>query len=395
MKTYLVAYGCEPNQGGEHQVGWQLANYLNNECTLEVITRISNKKLIEEHNSNNINFTFIENSLGMKFKPKGRFSYFYYLFWQISVYNHLKKIVTKDDIVHYVTFGNIHLPQFLFLLKSKLVIGPMGGGSLINYKLMRKSSAKVKMKSMIHKFINLTAKINPIYLWTYSKSNKIILRTQETKDLVPEMFHKKCEIFLETGIDTKNISFYSKERKLKRVITTARIIESKNIDQVIEVFNYLNYHYKNELELLIIGDGPEKNKLESKNKENSYVKFLGKIPHEKINEYLESSDLFLFCSIKEGGSHSLFEAAINNLPIACYSISGMTIFPKDECAIKIVPSSNIEENTKLLANKIIEKFESQQINNICEKSINDLKQNYDWNQISKRIKNIYEDINND
>ena len=116
------------------------------------------------------------------------------MFWQISTYNYLKRTVNKDDIVHYVTFGNIHLPQFLFLLKSKLVLGPMGGGSLVDYKMMRNSSTKLKMKSIVHKFINFTAKVNPIYLYTYYKSNKIILRTNETKCLIPKIFHKKCEI---------------------------------------------------------------------------------------------------------------------------------------------------------------------------------------------------------
>ena len=106
-----------------------------------------------------------------------------------------------------------------------------------SYKMMRDSSTKLKMKSIVHKFINFTAKVNPIYLYTYYKSNKIILRTNETKCLIPKIFHQKCEIFLETGIETENITFVQKERKLNKVITTARIIESKNINQVIEVFN--------------------------------------------------------------------------------------------------------------------------------------------------------------
>ncbi len=42
----------------------------------------------------------------------------------------------RDDIVHYITFGNIHLPTFLFLMKSKLVIGPMGGGSVLNIDIL-------------------------------------------------------------------------------------------------------------------------------------------------------------------------------------------------------------------------------------------------------------------
>lgn len=392
MKIYLVAYGCEPDQGGEHQVGWKLANTLHDKCNLEVITRISNQKLIEEKNENNINFTFIENELGMKFKPKGRFSYFYYLFWQISVYNYLKKVVEEDDIVHYVTFGNIHLPQFLFMLKSKLIIGPMGGGSVVNFKLMKKSNFKIKLKSIIHIFINLTAKINPIYYLTFKKSSKIILRTYETQKLVSSKFLDKTEIFLETGIDTSLINIKSKDRKLQHIITTARIIDTKNIDQVIDVFNNLNKLNDFKLKLSILGDGPEKSKLKNLNKSNKSIQFLGKVPHQTINKYLEEADLFLFCSIKEGGSHSLFEAAMNNIPIACYDISGMEVFPKQCSSIKIKPVNDINKNTTNLANVINEKFKRNEIDELCSNAISDLEDNYDWQHISKKIQHIYKEI---
>ena len=44
-KLYLIVYACEPNQGGEHQVGWKIANELVNKCNLTVITRKSNQSL--------------------------------------------------------------------------------------------------------------------------------------------------------------------------------------------------------------------------------------------------------------------------------------------------------------------------------------------------------------
>ena len=389
MKVYLVAYGCEPNQGGEHQVGWKLANSLNDKCSLEVITRISNQKLIENENTKNIKFTFIENKLGMKFKPKGRFSYFYYLFWQISTYNYLKNNVTKEDIVHYVTFGNIHLPQFLFLLKSKLIIGPMGGGSVVDYNLMKSSSLKLKVKSLVHKFINLTAKINPIYYLTFKKCSKIFLRTYETQKLVPTKYLDKCEVFLETGIDTSNIKNTIKKRELKTVITTARIIDTKNIDQVIDVFDKLNKLYDYKLTLKILGDGPLRKSIQKKYEETKNIEFLGKVNHQEINKYLNQADLFIFCSIKEGGSHSLFEAAMNNIPISCYDISGMEVFPKKNSAIKIKPTNDIESNTSLLTNKIYESFEKNQIDNICRNAINDLENNYSWDTIATKIKEKY------
>ncbi|MBU3938885.1 glycosyltransferase [bacterium] len=392
MRVYLIVYACEPNQGGEHQVGWKVANELVKKCTLKVITRRSNQKLIEQYNDENIDFQFIENDAFIHFKPHGKFSYFYYLFWQFSVYLYLKRVVKKDDIVHYLTFGNLHLPHFLFLLKSKLILGPMGGGSIIDTKLMRQSSLKAKVKSNIHRFINFTVGINPIYYILFARSSKIILRTEETLKIIPKCFHKKCSVFLETGVDASAIDIVKKERKLRNIITTARIIDSKNIDQVIEVFKKLVELTSGSLELSIVGDGPMKSTLEKKYSSVENLQFLGKVPHEKIESLLRGSDLFIFCSIKEGGSHSLFEAAMNNCPIACYDISGMKEFPKANASIKITPSHNIDDNIRRLAEKIDKIFNTQSVDKLCENAIADLKENYDWQELGKRYIKIYEEI---
>lgn len=392
FKTYLIVYGCEPGQGGEHEVGWQIANKLVKQCNLTVITRTANQKLIEQHNTNNIDFKYIENDFALGYKPRGQFSYLYYLFWQFSVYVYLRVIVQKEDIVHYLTFGNLHLPHCLFLLKSKLIIGPMGGGSIIDAKLMRHSSFKLRLKAKIYKLINLSVKMNPIYYVLFSRSSKIILRTEETLDVIPKIFHNKCSVFLETGVDSSNITVVKKERRLKKIITTARIIDSKNIDQVIEVFMQLVVITKEPLELVIVGDGPMKAVLEKKYASIKNIKFLGKVPHEKIKFLLQNTDLFLFCSIKEGGSHSLFEAAMNNIPIACYDISGMKEFPKNDSAIKILPTTDINDNIKKLAEKIYQAFNKNQIDQLCYNAINDLRKNYDWQELGKRYLKIYEEI---
>jgi len=392
-KVYLVVYACEPNQGGEHEVGWRIANELADRCDLSVITRKSNQKFIKQFTDKDIDFRYIENNLFLKFKPQGRFSYLYYLFWQLSAYVYLKKEVNKNDIVHYLTFGNLHLPHFLFFLKSKLVLGPMGGGSVVDIKLMRKSSLKTKLKSAIYRFINWTVKVNPIYYLLFWKSAKIILRTEETLKIVPKVFHHKCTVFLETGVDIENIHITPKERKLKRIITTARIIESKNVDQVIEVFLKVVKLTKEPLELLIVGDGPMKSNLEKKYSYIENIQFLGKVPHNQVESLLRQSDLFLFCSIKEGGSHSLFEAAMNNITIACYDISGMKEFPKEDSAIKIVPTEDINDNIKRLAEKIILAFQNtDQIDRICQNAIKDLKEHYDWKALGNRYLGIYEEI---
>lgn len=393
-KTYLVVYGCEPNQGGEHEVGWKIANELVDRYNLTVLTRKSNQKLIEQYNDKKINFHFIENDTFIRFKPRGEFSYLYYLFWQLSAYLHLKKYVSEDDIVHYLTFGNIHLPHFLFLLKSKLIIGPMGGGSSINIFLLRKVSFSEIIKSAIHHIINVTVKINPMYLWVFYKSKTIILRTEESKAIIPKIYHKKCIVFLETGINTQIIHNDTKLRKLEKIIMTSSFINSKNIDQVIDVFLELEQLTKNKLELTLVGDGHTKKNLEKKYLNKKNIIFRGQVAHEFIPNLLRESDLFLFCSVKEGGSHSIFEAAMNNLPIACYDVSGLKKFPKNNSAIKIAPSHDVNSNVKQLAEKIILTFKENKVEQICENAIHDLRENYDWQKITKKYIDIYNEVNN-
>lgn len=392
-KLYLVAYSCEPNQGGEHEVGWKVANELASERNLLVITRKANQKLIEEFNNKNINFLFLENETFLHLKPKGKFSYIYYVFWQLKVFSILRKKVCKEDIIHYLTFGNIHLPHFLFLLKSKLIIGPMGGGSVIRTSLIRNPSIYTKIKTTFHNFINYTVKINPIYYLLFSKCSKIILRTDETLNMIPKLFHKKCIVFLETGIDFVKIKTENKNRSLNEIVTTGRLIESKNIDQVIEVFLEI-CKIKNEyLRLTIVGDGPMRSFLEKKYSSIDNIIFLGKVPHKAVHDVLKKADLFLFCSIKEGGSHSLFEATMSNVPIACYNISGMQEFPKVDSAIKITPTKNIDNNIYSLANKIIDSFQSKEmINLLCENGKNDIQTNYSWKRLTEKYINIYKSI---
>ncbi len=394
-KVYLIVYSCEPNQGGEHEVGWKVASSLQHSIgnQLTVVTRTSNKKIIDEYGYEGINFVFIENDSFMRFKPRGEFSYFYYLCWQLSAFLYLRKKVDKNDIVHLLTFGNIHLPHFLHLLRAKLILGPMGGGAIVNTRLMRKPTLKLWLKSFIYRLVNWSVKINPWYYWMLYKSQKVILRTQETLQVLPSYFHHKCDVFLETGVDSINFPIFShKIRTLERIITVSRMIETKCVDQAVEVFLKLQELVPQKLTFDIIGGGPLLTSLEKKYSGIDGVNFKGKVPHQSITTYLNRSDLFLFCSIKEGGSHALFEAALANLPIACYNISGMTEFPSSKYAITIDPTRDIDNNIVKLAEEIVKEFKvGGKIDKMCKDNLTNLLKSYDWNKITDNFIEYYKE----
>ena len=112
--TYLVAYSAEPNKGGEHEVGWKTFTELSKlREDIVLVTRTANRKEILKSDPISLNkILFVENDLFIRFKPRGKFSYLYYILWQWSVYLKLKKLVLSNDKVHLITFGNILLPSF-------------------------------------------------------------------------------------------------------------------------------------------------------------------------------------------------------------------------------------------------------------------------------------------
>lgn len=86
-----------------------------------------------------------------------------------------------------------------------------------------------------------------------------------------------------------------------RLVTIARLVKGKNIDNIINSVEYLISKYKN-VELTIVGDGDEREKLEKMCKEKGiqeYVKFIGAIPRKQIFKILLDKDIFLLTSSPE------------------------------------------------------------------------------------------------
>lgn len=165
----------------------------------------------------------------------------------------------------------------------------------------------------------------------YKKFNKIVCVSQYTKNKFIERMGIKENVIVRYNINliddikrkaSEEITEKFNENKFK-ICTVGRLVEAKGYDRLLKVHKRLideGFNY----ELIIVGDGPDKDELTryiNENKLNNSVYLLG----SKSNpyKYIKKSDLFICSSRWEGFSTVISEAVILEKPVITTRVSGV------------------------------------------------------------------------
>lgn len=179
--------------------------------------------------------------------------------------------------------------------------------------------------------------------------------------------------------EEKNDIVFNKDRI--NFVTVARLVEQKGIDRLIEIHSRL---IKNGLKhnFYIIGDGPEKEKLEiliKKQKIEETFKLLGK--KENPYPYIKKADYFCLLSRFEGYGMVLEEAKILDKPIIITDTAARE-------AVENYENARIFNNTE---DGIYNGLKNIILNNNKEKLKNDNKFEYDNKNIIEKIERLMEE----
>ena len=112
-----------------------------------------------------------------------------------------------------------------------------------------------------------------------------------------------------TGIDLDNFKF-SRNKRENILLYVGRLAPEKNIDKLIKLFEAIK-NYK----LIIIGYGPEENKLKELAKNNINIEFVGKINHDKLPLYYQKARAHITLSESETFCLTLLESLACGTPI--------------------------------------------------------------------------------
>jgi glycosyltransferase involved in cell wall biosynthesis len=182
----------------------------------------------------------------------------------------------------------------------------------------------------------------------------------EIKELIPPRNKEKVNVIYNPVIDRKFIErtkeavkdSICKSSKEKWIVSIGRLSKEKNIDMLIQAFSKLLE--KRHCKLLIIGEGPEKEKL------SSLVFKLG-LEKEVIFKgyqknpftFLNKADVFALSSDREGLPTVLIEALYFNVPIVSTDCkSGPREILKDGKYGTLVPVNDIDKMATALEKKL-------------------------------------------
>ena len=106
------------------------------------------------------------------------------------------------------------------------------------------------------------------------------------------------------------------------VVHVSRLAAEKNYPLLLEAFNAVRI-VRPEARLVIVGDGPLRQKLARKNPD---VHFTGAVPRDELATLYASADLFLYASMTETFGNVVTEAMASGLPVVAFNYAAPARF---------------------------------------------------------------------
>jgi len=167
----------------------------------------------------------------------------------------------------------------------------------------------------------------------------------------------------------------------KQIIFVGRISKEKGIKTILDLSKKLS----NDIDLLVVGSGPESEKIKKLSETRNNVHYLGYQTHENSIKLIRGSDMLIQPSLHEGISTTILESMACKIPVITTNIGGnKELIKHKKTGILIKPNDSEELLSSIdilfLDTKLKEKI-------IYESFI--LVQNYDWQKIGQQYLNLY------
>jgi glycosyltransferase involved in cell wall biosynthesis len=361
MKLLISAYACAPNRGSDHAVGWNWtteAHLLGHEIWAFVSPAHRDsirRACYEDLSLGSIHWIFPEvEAWSLKPGVEPKWERTYNLLWQRVALRYARELHRQVgfDAVHHLTWAGIRAPTFLGALPAPLIIGPVGGGETSPRSLRDELGFRGRILEGIRDLSNSTITMNPMVRTGLTSASVIFVSTVETQNLFHGALRKKTVAFTQLGIPSlPSARLQRSQSRPPRFLYAGRLLYWKGVHIAVRAFAEV-VKKTPDARFTIVGDGPERTRLEKDVKQHGVhgnIEFIPRLPQNDLFELYESHDLLLFPSLHDSGGFVVLEALSHGLPVVCLDLGG----PKD----MVTPDSgavvkNNGDNTEQVATRM-------------------------------------------
>ena len=357
-RVLVIAEAANPEWTSVPLIGWKLSRALSRVADVHLATHVRNRDaILRQGLLEGRDFTAIDNEriaaplyqLAEKIRGgKGKgwttstaFSSLAYYSFESELWRQFgTRIAAREfDLVHRVTplspTSQSLIARRLSRLGIPFVIGPLNGGVPWPPNFKTRQYAEREWLSSVRWLY----KCMPGYGSMRRLSARIIVGSKFTYEDMPDWAQGKCVYVPENGVDAESIARPGDRPTPSRPIRVAfvgRLVAYKGADLLLEAAKELTRN--GDLELHIIGDGPERTSLEAMAERfaiSHSVHFHGWLPHAATLEKLRKYDLLALPSVREFGGGVVIEAMALGVPPVVADYGGPSELVNEKTGIKV------------------------------------------------------------
>lgn len=403
MNILYIAYSCDPFQGSEDKIGWNIPFESSKRNNVYVITKMEHKETIEnfikKNKINNLHFFFVDIHNFYKKIYKGIFYSGRLMKWNQKAYYIARKICEKNNIqiIHQITPVEFRaVGHYYDIPNIEFVVGPIGGAEYIPKFVLKYLSFKERYIEKIRCLLNIIYKYKNFNCKKIQKYDYIMFANKETREFCVKNY-KNTEIYSEVGINRKDLYEKYTENKIvnkeKDFIVPGRLVYRKGHLLLLDAIKKVNKDLK--FKVNIIGDGKYLERIQKivKNSKllSERVRVCGKKEYKEVMQDYKKSYALIMPSLRETTGTVLVEAISNNIPVITYNGFGAKII-FNETNSYLYNGNSKSELIDNLANKITECIINDNTYKLKKLRLQDITNNYLFENKIKHYEKVYKEV---
>jgi glycosyltransferase involved in cell wall biosynthesis len=406
-RVLVLADSCNPDWPSLPVVGYKFVRALAEHADVTLVTQIRNKPSIERDGIGKATVRYVDServaaplhrfaSLIRGHQDKGwtiqmAMDYPAYLYFEHLAFSAERSAIQTGayDLIHRVTPMTPAIPSPI-ARKSPVpfVLGPLNG----NLPWPEFYSAeRHREKEWLSRFRS-AYKLLPYRMSTLRRSSAILAAFDHTvRDIAPQFLDKVIN-FPEVGIDPDLFRLAPRQPSERvTVLFAGRLVPYKLPEAVVRAFAASPILRKHRL--VVVGDGPEREKLESLSEQHALgncVEILGRRKQSEVGELMQRSHIFAFPSIRELGAGVVVEAMACGMACVAVDYGGPATLLADGrgVLVPVGPLDSIVENFKTALESLVS--DQGRIKALGARAHSHALDYYSWDRKARKTVEIYD-----